>query len=118
MVETLGPAGMSSDESDVQNGKPVYYVRKRNWRSAETTDRLLFVDSRRNTLNGAGKHRPGNPVRVRIRPTQNGRRSMRDPTMKCPENFYDEGYKKGLSNLYYRALKMAPKMNLGYIKDV
>lgn len=114
MVRRLGPGGMSSDDSDVQDGKPRYFVRKRLWRSQEVTERVKRIESERNTTNGVGKARPGNPYRERIRSAKNPA-STRDPTIRCPENFYDSGFLKGLDNLRYRALKMSSRFDLKHL---
>jgi len=55
MVEQLGPARMSSDESEVdkKTKKTTYRIRKCLWRSSECKDRLLIIDADRNVTSGA-----------------------------------------------------------------
>ena len=52
----LGPAGMSSDDSEVdeKTEKTTYRIRKRPWRSNECKDRLIIIDADRNVTNALG----------------------------------------------------------------
>ena len=107
---------MSSDDSDVQEGRAVYYVRKRIWRSKRVTERLIAIDAERNTTNAFNKPRPGNPFRHRTR-SANNKTSSRDPTIGLPSNFYSKGYLRNLNNLHHRALQMARAYDFGTIVD-
>ncbi|KAF8801718.1 hypothetical protein BYT27DRAFT_7114412 [Phlegmacium glaucopus] len=89
MVEQLGPAGMSSDESEVDamTKKVTYRICKRLWRSSACKDRLLMIDADRNVTNALGGARAGNPAREQVRGS-NATVSKRTPTVGCPENYY------------------------------
>ena len=52
----LGPAGMSSDDSEVdeKTEKTTYRIRKRPWRSNECKDRLIIIDADCNVMNALG----------------------------------------------------------------
>ncbi|KAF8886710.1 hypothetical protein CPB84DRAFT_1749902 [Gymnopilus junonius] len=64
MIDKLGMAGMSSDESELdENGNPVYFMRKRHWRPRRITEQLVLIDKCRNTTTGTGDIAPGNPAR-------------------------------------------------------
>ena len=57
MVEQLGPAGMSTDESEVDTKtkkNDLHNIRKRLWRSSACKDRLLIIDADRNVTNALG----------------------------------------------------------------
>lgn len=112
MITSLGPAGMSSDESDWIDNQRVYRVRKRNWLSREVKEHLMVIDENRNRTNGYGGARAGNQPRHRIR-ASNAKTSKRDPTVGCPKNFYSKEYRAGRTNLEYRALRMTRNVDLG-----
>jgi hypothetical protein len=69
MIEELGPAGMSSDESEVDETlkKTTYRIKRRLWRAKICQDRLIMIDSDRNITNAVGGTRPGKQPRKRIR---------------------------------------------------
>jgi hypothetical protein len=118
MVEELGPAGMSSDESEVdeENKKTTYKIRTRLWRAKECKDRLLVVDSDRNITNVFGGPRPGKQPRERIR-TTTATISMRAPTVGCPKNYYSKEWASGLSNRLLKALEVKDNKDLGNVQD-
>jgi len=115
MIEELGPAGMSSDESemDEETQKTTYKIRRRLWRAKVCKDRLLVVDSERNITNAVGGARPGKQPRDRIR-SSTATISKRAPTVGCPKNYYSKDWVANLSSeRLVRALKMKDKKNLG-----
>jgi hypothetical protein len=115
MVETLTMAGMSSDESEIDDeGRPYYIVKRRVWRSTAVHTRLQFIDSQMNKTNASGGIRPGNAPRKRVR-IQGAPVSDRDPPTSCPENFYSREFVSNLSNRAYSALKMKEKKGLGEV---
>jgi hypothetical protein len=118
MVEELGPAGMSSDESEVdeENKKTTYRIRRRLWRAKECKDRLLVVDSDRNITNAFGNPLPGKQPRERIR-TTTATISKRAPTVGCPNNYYSKEWVSGLSNRLLKALKVKDNKDLGNVQD-
>jgi hypothetical protein len=118
MVEQLGPAGMSSDESEVDatTKKVTYRIRKRLWRSSACKDRLLIIDADRNVTNALGGARAGNPARERVRGS-NATISERAPKVGCPENYYSKMWVSNLgSRRMVEALKMKVKNNLGDVQ--
>ena len=117
MVEQLGPAGMSSDESEVDanNEKTTYRVRKRLWRSSACKDRLLIIDADRNVTNALGGARAGNPARERVRGS-NATVSERAPKVGCPKNCYSKAWVSNLgSRRMVEALKMKATKDFGEV---
>jgi hypothetical protein len=117
MVEELGPAGMSSDESELDEStkKTTYRIKRRNWRAKVCQDRLKLIDSDRNTTNAHGGTRPGKPPRDRIR-APNSRISTRAPKVGCPENYYSSEWVANLgSDRMVRALKWEEEKDLGRV---
>jgi hypothetical protein len=115
MVEELGPAGMSSDESEVdaKTKKTTYRICKRPWRSSTCKDRLLVIDADRNVTNALGGARAGNPARERMRGS-NPTVSKRAPKVGCPKNYYSKTWVSNLgSRQMVDALKMKPYKDLG-----
>ncbi|KJA19403.1 hypothetical protein HYPSUDRAFT_204620 [Hypholoma sublateritium FD-334 SS-4] len=98
MLEKLGAVGMSSDESEQENGRTVYVVKKREWRSEDITRLLMFIDKDRNATNATGGARPGNPPQKRKRFVTNPRVSKRDPSLRCPLNYYNQVFYANLTN--------------------
>ena len=89
LIEELGPEGMSSDDSEIEDdGRKVFPVRRMLWRSKEIERRLNQVDKDYNTTNAYGNLRAGNPPRHRTR--RNALKvSRRKPAAGYPLNFYD-----------------------------
>jgi hypothetical protein len=118
MVEKLGPAGMSSDESEVdeKTEKTTYRIKRRLWRAKVCKQRLILIDSDRNLTNAYGGTRPGKPPRERIRaPTSTI--SERAPTVGCPKNFYSREWVSNLgSERAVRALKWGENKDLGSVQ--
>jgi hypothetical protein len=118
MIEQLGPAGMSSDESEVdtKTKKVTYRIRKRLWRSSACRDRLLIIDADRNVTNALGGARAGKPARERVRGS-NTTVSERAPKVGCPENYYSKVWVSNLgSRRMVQALNMKGKKNLGNVQ--
>ncbi|KDR65388.1 hypothetical protein GALMADRAFT_148732 [Galerina marginata CBS 339.88] len=88
VLVALGPGGMSSDESDVENGQKVYYVKKMSWRRAGLTGKVCVVDRDRNITNTYGNVRAGNPPRIRKR-RHGATETSRSAPPGRPINFYD-----------------------------
>ena len=119
MVEALGPGGMSSDESDVdeRTKKTTYKIRRRQWRAPVCNERLALIDNDRNITNAVGGARPGNQPRIRIR-SSNGPISDRDPKTGCPQNYYRNEWVANLgSERKVRALEMKAEKDLGMIQS-
>ena len=115
MVEMLGPAGMSSDESDVDDNteKTSYRIKKRLWRAKVCKERLILIDGDRNVTNAYGGARPGKLPRERIR-TSASTISKRPPTVGCPKNFYSREWVSNLgSDREIRALEWGENKDLG-----
>lgn len=110
IVATLGADGMSSDESSREDGgQMVYWVKRLKWRAKIVSDNLLKIDSDRNTTNGYGNTRSGNPPRVRKRRNvQQMRDSVRNAPPRLPVNFYDASW--------YSALTTSQKRDLGAVE--
>lgn len=118
MVEALGPTGMSSDESEVdeKTGLTTYRVRRRLWRAKVCRHRLIVIDKDLNSTNGLGGARPGNPPRLRVR-DPNATVSTRTPKVGCAKNFYSKVWLANLrGNRVIEALKMKPAKDLGNLQ--
>ena len=113
MVEQLGPAGMSSDESEVDANaeKTTYRVHKRLWRSSACKDHLLIIDADHNVTNALGGACAGNPAREWVRGS-NVMVSECAPKVSCPKNYY---LKVWVSNLGSR--QMVEALNMKATKD-
>ena len=103
MVESLGPGGMSSDDSEDDGGHAVYVIRRRGWRAAAVQARLEKIDEDRQRLTAAGGRRPGNTPRKRIRRHQ-AALSKRDPVIQLPYNWYTPTWISDLTNREERHL--------------
>jgi len=105
MVDKLGQAGMSSDESDLDDntGRPCYTVERRVWRSPEVQACLEGIDKFANRSAADGRIRPGNQPRQRIR-MRSAKASRRDPPIGCPRNYYTAEFLSDLSNRAGREL--------------
>ena len=104
MVDKLGQAGMSSDESELDNtGRPCYTVKRRVWRSAEVQACLEGIDKFANRSAADGRIRPGNQPRQRIR-TRAAKASQRDPPIGCPKNYYTAEFLSDLTDRAYMEL--------------
>jgi hypothetical protein len=104
MVDKLGQAGMSSDESDLDNnGRPCYTVKRRVWRSPEVQACLEGIDKFANRSAADGRIRPGNQPRQRMR-TRSAKASQRDPSIGCPRNYYMAEFLSDLTNRAYTEL--------------
>jgi len=117
LVSMLHQEGMSSDESGEENGHIVYWVKTRQWRSAELIRFLHMIDLNANRTNAYGKLRPGNSPRVRKRranATTSGRRAV--PGL--PINFYDATWYATLQNRDKVALRPKPVLQLHTIMPV
>lgn len=117
MVEELGPAGMSSDESelDEKTKKTTYRIKRRLWRATVCKDRLIVIDNDRNVTNAYGGTRPGKPPRERIRaPTSTI--SERAPKIGCPKNYYSSEWVSNIgSGRAIKALKWGETKDLGSV---
>ena len=120
MVEQLGPAGMGSDESEVdeETKKVTYRIRKRLWRSSACKNRLFIIDADRNVTNAFGGARAGNPARERVRGS-NATDSERAPKVGCPSNYYSKMWVSSLgSRRMVEALKIKARKDLGDVQVV
>ncbi|KAI6017019.1 hypothetical protein EDC04DRAFT_2577000 [Pisolithus marmoratus] len=98
VVQQLGTAGMSSDESehDVGHGERTYHITRKAWRSRSVTETLHVLDALHlrmryqqqwNATAGAWPH-------LRI---PSGRISNREPLLCLPKNFYAQDYLSSLT---------------------
>ncbi|KZS87080.1 hypothetical protein SISNIDRAFT_491372 [Sistotremastrum niveocremeum HHB9708] len=103
----LGQEGMSSEESGKDDqGRALYLVRERRWRSSELLDYLDAVDFW-SMEEQPGKVKQGNPGRARSRPII-ARPSKRVAIGGLPSNFYNRVWLESLHPAEVRDLKMKP----------
>jgi len=111
LVDTLGVDGMSSDESEVdEGGQRAYRVKRRIWRSKALEKYLRRIDKDYNRTNAYGNGRAGKPPRVRKRPAYND--SAAEAIRGLPANFYDPNWLRKLGSWEKQDLETAPSKTL------
>ncbi|KJA18369.1 hypothetical protein HYPSUDRAFT_57199 [Hypholoma sublateritium FD-334 SS-4] len=92
LLEKLGKDGMSSEESEVEEGsaRGVYYVKKLPWRRSDTTKHVRFIDKQREIANGLYSRRGNAPVPRIINHTNKGGVSRRPAPPGRPRAIYEE----------------------------
>ena len=119
IVEALGPGGMSSDESDIdeRTKKTTYKIRRHQWQALVCNERLALIDNNCNITNAVSGAHPGNQPRIRIR-SSNGPISDWAPKTGCPQNYYRNEWVTNLgSKRKVRALEMKAEKDLGMIQS-
>jgi hypothetical protein len=117
VVDHLGAAGMSSDESeDDEMGRKVYVVNKAIWRDKRVTTSLRLVDGDHNTTNAFGNRKSGNPARTRV-VRHRARGSAREAPPGLPINFYDSNWYAGLTNRERNELIALPEFQLPEVEN-
>jgi hypothetical protein len=114
MVLNLGPSGMSSDESEEEDGRMIYIVKARSWRGHTVNKRCKIIDRERNNTSYLGGAPSGNPPRKRKRVTR-PTLSSRDPVVGCPKNYYSARWIANLPNRGVSELKEGQNHDLGFI---
>ena len=104
MVHNLGQSGMSSDESEEEDGHTIYIIKARGWRSHAVSKRCKIIDRERNSTSSLGGAPAGNPPRKRKRVTR-PTLSSRDPVIGCPKNYYSALWVANLPNRGVSELK-------------
>lgn len=119
IVEELGPAGMSADESEIdeKTKKTTYRIRRQQWQARVCKNRLIVINSNQNITNAHGKTCHGNQSREQIKaPTLTI--STRMLKVGCPENYYSREWVENLgSDQMVRALKWGEKKDLGSVQE-
>lgn len=111
ILVALGAGGMSSDESEVENGQRVYIVKKMGWRRSGLTQKICVIDRDRNITNTYGNVRAGNPPRVRKRRQVTTETSRAAPP-GLPVNFYNAEWLSKLTGRQRKELRAAAAMEL------
>ncbi|KAL0959438.1 hypothetical protein HGRIS_014682 [Hohenbuehelia grisea] len=90
ILRRLGVSGMSSDESDHENGISQYRVIQKHWRSPALTPWLRVFDAihRRTRFGSANARRAGRGARPRLRVDGNGVNFRSAPVPGLPHNAY------------------------------
>lgn len=117
VVDTLSPAGMSSDESEADTPGKIYVIKPVPWRSHYLTELLRHIDEDRNKKNGFGNRSRGNAPRSRVW-RAGAHASAREAPPRLPINFYDEGWYGMLSERDERELQAADEVQLPMIDRV
>lgn len=91
LLEKLGKDGMSSEESEVEEGsaRAVYYVKKLPWRRSDTTKHVRFIDKQRVIANGLYSRRGNAPVPRIINNSIKGGVSRRPAPPGRPRAIYE-----------------------------
>ncbi|KJA13546.1 hypothetical protein HYPSUDRAFT_59840 [Hypholoma sublateritium FD-334 SS-4] len=95
LLEKLGKEGMSSEESEVEEGsaRAVYYVKKMPWRKTDATKHVRFIDKQRDSANGMYARKGNQPV-PRIVAGDRGGLSRRPAPPGRPRTLYEEEWLK------------------------
>jgi hypothetical protein len=113
------PDIVSGDESETQEGEPVYIVYQYSWRDEQVGAFLRDIEvlteaEKRQDFNQRSR---GNAPRTRIPTTVNVCRSG-SPVRGLPKNWYNQTWLKGLTDLEKRQLRMKPAVPLVHTADV
>jgi hypothetical protein len=111
VLEALGAGGMSSDESEDEDGRKVYYVKEMGWRRRALTGRMIIIDRDRNVKSAYNNTRPGNPPRLRKR-RNNPNQTTRNALPGLPINFYEPGWYNQLDNRRKKEIRAGPALEL------
>ena len=111
VLVALGAGGMSSDESETENGQRVYFVKKMGWRRLGLTEKVCAIDRDRNIKNTYGNVRAGNPPRVRKR-RRVATETSRAAQPGLPVNFYDAEWLSKLTDRQRKELRPVAAMEL------
>ena len=116
IVQLLGRDGVSSDQTEVEDGPmgskvKVCRVKLRAWR-AKWLDRYLeLIDQDRNLTNAYGNFRAGNVPRIRKRPAWVISEDIWVPT-GLPRNFYSDDWYNSLNEFFKRKLGAKPPIHI------
>lgn len=112
LLDTLGPGGMSSDDSDVDDaGNRTFRVKIMEWRNRDIVRKMVEIDKDRNTTNAYGNTKAGNPPRLRKR-REDGRKTSRKAPPHLPINFYNAQWYASLKPGQKRELAAGPEVVL------
>lgn len=121
IVRILGRDGMSSDESEPEEGRKVLRykrcrVKRRQWRSREIDDLMKLIDRERAYKNAFGNDPAGTRPRVRIRPAHTISQNVWVPPF-LPRNFYDTEWYDNLPAQSQTSLHAKPPMKMIRFED-
>lgn len=122
LVNMLGQQGMSSDESESDDGmerRQKCLINVLPWRHRDLTPYLKRIDKDVNLQNQYGHRRAGTQPRVRLRhsPQKQAALSKREAVPGLPFNFYDSTWYATLSPRDKTLLRTKPPMDLPMIVD-
>ena len=111
LLDVLGPEGMSSDKSDVNDaGHRMHWDKRVDWWDKNVTKRMVDVDKDRNIMNGYGNIRAGNLARFCKQQTD-GWDTSRNALLSSPINLYDMQWYASLRPGQRRELAAAPEVS-------
>ncbi|KAA1475957.1 hypothetical protein DENSPDRAFT_853345 [Dentipellis sp. KUC8613] len=114
VVDALGIAGMSSDESDSSSGQKTYSITQPEWRSAEIRTAMGMLDMVHSLTRASNAKRDSRGQHVRHRDqSEHARVSQRTAApLRLPRNFYDAEWLQAQSLLWKDdVLQPAPEMD-------
>ncbi|KAL7277902.1 hypothetical protein ACG7TL_008852 [Trametes sanguinea] len=109
MLQLLGINGMSSDESDVEDGRPVYLVLKKSWRNPEIDAWLRVFDVLYRRSRYMPLNRNPRGANVHIRKLTQKVDDTRQPRTNLPVNAYNPSWLQALTAYDKARLKVDPK---------
>ena len=114
VVDRLGVGGMSSDESEYEEGgvRKTRRVRVKAmpWRAEEICKLMQIVDKDEMKVNSAGRQKLGNPGRKRCRPRYaNATSTTRYAVPGLPVNYYESGWYGKLGKAEKLELRALPE---------
>jgi hypothetical protein len=119
LVESLGPWGVSGDESDHHGGRRSFIIFPDIWRNPKVTGWVRTLDGvyLSTKFNQVDRPTKGNWVRTRLPTSTNGTRQGK-VVIGLPKNFYSEDYLKTLSEEGIEDLQMQPAVVLEHSSKV
>jgi hypothetical protein len=112
LLDVLGPKGMSSDESDVDDtGHRTYWVRRMNWQDNNVIKKMVDIDKDRNITNSYANIRAGNLARS-CKWQTDGQDTSRNAPPKLLINLYDTQWYASLRSSQRRELAVGPEISL------
>ena len=110
LLDTLGPEGMSSDDSNVNDaGNRTFHVKIMEWQNLDMVWKMVEIDKDWNTTNAYGNTRAGNAPRLRKR-WEDGRKTSRKAPPHLPINFYNAQWYASLKPGQKKELAAGPEV--------
>ncbi|KAG6904834.1 hypothetical protein DXG01_006814, partial [Tephrocybe rancida] len=107
MMHILGVDGQSSNESDLDHGQRIFWVRRQFWRSKKVSDLLHYIDAKQNITTVIGNLHPGAAPHQRKRIRADSCHASQKIAVHMPINLYNTNWYNSLE--YVMKAKLAVK---------